>query len=655
MPIWTPSAQVIAQSNLSRYMTFVNQHYHVGANNYQSLWQWSVDNLPEFWKSIIEFSGLKAKTWGDIAYRPHDVFYKARFFPDAELNFAENYLVRRNDAVAITFWGEDQVKRQLSFKELYDQVSKMSQAMRDMGIKKGDCVAAYLPNMPETIMTMLAATSIGAIFTSASPDFGVEGLLDRFGQVKPKLLVACDGYFYNGKTHSVTEKISQLTAQLPCITHTIIVEYAGVYNGTESIAQATTLSTWLAPYQAKDIEFEYVDFDHPVYILYSSGTTGIPKCIIHRTGGVLIKHACELMLHADIKAGDCVYYFTTCGWMMWNWMVSSLLCGASLVLYDGSPFMRNGNIQFDLIQENKCTHMGTSPKFLEAAAKAELSPATTHDLSHLRVMVTAGSPLLAESHEYVFSKIAPHVHLNSITGGTDLVGIFMGGAITEPLYSGEMQVLALGMSIEVFDEDGKPLSPGEKGELVCTTPFPTMPLGFLNDIDDERFKEAYFDTYPGVWHHGDYMYRTDNGGLVILGRSDTTLNPGGVRIGTAEIYRQIDKVSEVLESCVIAQQWPPEKKDDVRIILFVRLRDDIKLDDALTRHIQQTIRSNTTARHVPARIIQVTAIPRTKSGKIVETAVRKIIHGEAIKNKTALEDASVLQEYENLAADLWSK
>jgi acetoacetyl-CoA synthetase len=651
--IWRPSLDVVEGSNINKLIDYLRDNNIVDAKNYRELWQWSVEHTDVFWKSVWEFSEIRSKAMGESVFVTDDEFYKARFFPESQLNFAENYLRRTDDETAITFWGEDKVEWVYSFRELYDLVSQTAQAMQGLGLKKGDVVAAYMPNLPHTIIAMLAATSLGAIFTSASPDFGVSGLLDRFSQVKPKLLITCDGYFYKGKVHSLINKVPSLISEMASIEKVIVVNYAGDENIQEQDKRFINFETLISSFSPKPIEFEYLDFDHPVYILYSSGTTGVPKCIVHRAGGVLLKHASELLFHADVKYGDCMYYFTTCGWMMWNWSISSLLCGASLALYDGSPFVREGNIQFDLIDEVDATHWGTSPKFLQEIDKVNLKPADSHRLEKLRVIVVAGSPLMGEQFDYVYNSIKKDVHLNSISGGTDLIGIFMGGAITEPLFRGEMQVPALGMDTQIFDENGKALPQGVKGELVCTKPFPSIPLGFKNDKDDKRFKEAYFNTFKGVWHHGDFAMITENNGFIIFGRSDATLNPGGVRIGTAEIYLAVDKMGEVLESCVIGQQWPPETKEDTRVVLFVHLRENLTLDEKLEKKIRTEILQRATPRHVPAKIIEVREIPRTISGKIVELAVQKIIHGEEVKNRDALLNPDALNEYINIKEELW--
>jgi len=514
-----------------------------------------------------------------------------------------------------------------------------------MGVVAGDRVAAYMPNLPETLIAMLATSSLGAIFTSASPDFGVQGVLDRFGQIKPKLLIAVDGYYYNGKTVDIQEKVAAVAEQLGSLERVVMVGYVRQQHDLAKIRDAIMLADFVKPFPgADDIEFARLPFAHPLYIMYSSGTTGVPKCIVHGAGGALLQHLKEHLLHGDIRTGDRLFYFTTCGWMMWNWLVSGLASGAALLLYDGSPFVGRGNVLFDYADAEGMTHFGTSAKFIDAIAKIGLKPARSHSLAALRVMFSTGSPLVAESFDYVYRNIKQDLQLASISGGTDILSCFVLGNPLAPVWRGEIQCAALGMATEVFDEQGRRVRQ-EKGELVCTRPFPAMPIGFLNDADGSKYRAAYFRRFENIWCHGDYAEITEHGGFVIYGRSDATLNPGGVRIGTAEIYRQVEKLDEVVESIVIGQNWPPQDPNDARVVLFVKLREGLALDDDLIKRIKEVIRDNTTPRHVPAKILQVADIPRTKSGKIVELAVRNVVHGEAVKNREALANPEALGHF----------
>ena len=659
-PLWRASPQRIAASHIESFRLWVNARHGLQLQDYQALLDWSVAEQAKFWDAVWETSGVIAQHKGERVLIDADRMPGARFFPDAQLNFAQNLLRRNDDAIALHFWGEDRVQRSMSWRQLHAEVSRLQQALRSWGVMPGDRVAAYMPNLPETVIAMLAATSIGATFTSASPDFGTQGVLDRFGQTQPKVLIACDGYFYNGKTFSNLDKLAALVEQLPSVARTVIVPYVAQALGqVPDIAAIPGAQTWedaLLPFAPQTVQFTSLPFDHPVYILYSSGTTGAPKCIVHRAGGVLLKHLAELRLQVDIHADDRVFFFTTCGWMMWNWLMSALSQGATVCLYDGSPGLRDNAILFDYADAVGFTHLGTSAKFIEALGKSGLEPRRTHQLASLRTIMSTGSPLAPEGFDYVYDKVKPDVCLSSMSGGTDLVACFIVGSPMNPVWRGELQACALGMAVIVADDDGKPLPDGEKGELVCTKPFPSMPLGFLVDGSLERGAQKYFESYfaqfPNVWWHGDFIARTSHGGYIIFGRSDATLNPGGVRIGTAEIYRQVERIDAVLESLVIGQNWPPGAIGDVRVVLFVRLRDGLVLDDALIETIKRQIRSNTTPRHVPARVVQVHDIPRTKSNKIVEIAVRNLIHGEPVKNVAALANPEALDEYRALRTEL---
>ncbi|WP_298293669.1 acetoacetate--CoA ligase [Thiomonas sp.] len=659
-PLWQPSPQRIASSHIEAFRRWVNARHGLQLRSYQDVLDWSVSRQADFWDAVWETSGVIAEHKGQRVLIDAERMPAARFFPDARLNFAQNLLRRNDDSIALHFWGEDRTQRSLTWRALHAEVSRLQQALRAWGVQPGDRVAAYMPNLPETVIAMLAATSIGATFTSASPDFGVQGVLDRFGQTQPKVLIACDGYFYNGKTFSNLDKLAELLPQLPSVQHTLVVPYVGeVLQQPVDVSPIATAQLWhaaLAPLTPRDVEFTALPFDHPVYILYSSGTTGVPKCIVHRAGGVLLKHLAEMRLQVDVHAGDRVFFFTTCGWMMWNWLMSALSQQATVCLYDGSPGLRGNAILFDYADAVDFTHLGTSAKFIEALGKSGLEPRSTHRLSALRTIMSTGSPLAPEGFDYIYARVKTDVCLSSMSGGTDLVACFIVGSPLNPVWRGELQACALGMAVMVADEQGQPLPDGQKGELVCTKPFPSMPLGFLVDGSLEKgvqkYLDAYFSRYPNVWWHGDYIARTPHGGYIIYGRSDATLNPGGVRIGTAEIYRQVERIDAVLESLVVGQNWPPGSYSDVRVVLFVRLRDGQVLDAALIDAIKRQIRDNTTPRHVPARIVQVHDIPRTKSNKIVELAVRNILHGEEVKNVSALANPEALDEYRALRAEL---
>jgi acetoacetyl-CoA synthetase len=619
----------------------VNARHGIALRDYAGLHRWSVEQPEHFWREVWDFGGVIATRQGERVLADADRMPGARFFPDAELNYAENLLRRGDEGDAIVFWGEDKVKRRLGYRELREAVSRTQQALSAAGVGKGDRVAAFIPNMPEAVIAMLATASLGATYTSCSPDFGVQGVLDRFGQVEPKVLFCCDGYYYNGKVVHTLARIAEIVRQLPTVRQVVVVPYVSPKPDAGAVDRGVTLEAFLAPFAPRDVAYERVPFNHPLYILYSSGTTGVPKCIVHGAGGVLLMHLKEHLLHGDVRRGDRVFYFTTCGWMMWNWLVSALACEATLLLYDGSPFSARGAVLFDLADAEGMTHFGTSAKFIDAAAKVGLDPMRTHKLAALRTMYSTGSPLAPEGFDYVYQHVKRDLCLSSISGGTDLVACFAGGSPILPVWRGELQCRMLAMKVEVFDDHGRALPPGQKGELVCTAPFPTMPLGFWNDPDGSRYFAAYYERFPGVWRHGDWCEITAHDGLVIYGRSDAVLNPGGVRIGTAEIYRQVEKLEEVVESIVIGQDW----QKDVRVVLFVRLRDGMALDDALVRKIKDVIRANTTPRHVPAVVLQVADIPRTKSNKIVELAVRAVVHGQPVKNVEALANPEALEHF----------
>lgn len=643
---WIPAPDRIAASNMARFCLAAEKRWDRVFADYDDLHRWSIEHIDQFWQTVWDFCGVVASSRGERVLAGDGKMEGVAWFPDARLNFAENLLKYRGDSDALVFWGEDRVKRRLSRDELYLAVARTAAALRARGVKKGDRVAAYMPNMPETIIAMLAAASIGAVFSSASPDFGPQGVLDRFGQIEPVVLFVADGYYYSGKKYESLSKVREILASLPSVRHVVVCPYIGSAD-LSGIDCAAMFEDFVAPHaDASSIEFEQLPFDHPLYIVYSSGTTGVPKCIVHRAGGALLLHLKEHQLHGGMTPDSRLFYFATCSWVMWNWLASGLASGAALMLYDGSPFAADSQVLFDYMQAERFTHFGTSAKFIEACEKSGLKPAATHDFSSVEVIYSTGSPLLAEQHDYVYAAWKRDAHISSISGGTDLLGAFVGGNPVIPLWRGEIQCRLLGMAVDVYDDAGKPVRE-QKGELVCTKPFPSQPLFFWNDAQGEKYHAAYFSRFEGIWCHGDYCEITAHGGYIIYGRSDATLNPGGVRIGTSEIYRQVDRVSEVVESIVIGQNWPPTAPGDVRVVLFVRLREGLSLDQALEDKIRKAIRENTTPRHVPARIVQVTDIPRTKSGKIVEIAVRQIVHNEPVKNTEALANAEALEQFRN--------
>ena len=596
-PIWIPSSERVASAQMTMFMATVEDRWKCDIDDFKSLYQWSIDEPEQFWTSIWEFCHVRAHAQGQRVLIDGHKMPGACFFPDAQLNYAENILQYPDESDALVFWGEDRIIARLTRRELYDLVSRLRQVLVESGVGPGDRIAGFVPNMPETIVAMLAAASLGAVWSSCSPDFGNQGVLDRFGQIEPKILFAADGYFYNGKPLDCLQRIKTFLPHLPTIKRTIIFSYIGARSGIDDIPHASLFEDAIAPYCAGPIEFTQVPFNHPLFIMFSSGTTGKPKCIIHGAGGTLLQHLKEHRLHCDIKSGDRVFYFTTCGWMMWNWLVSALASQATLLLYDGSPFYRSGTLLFDLAETEKMTLFGTAAKFIDACQKAELEPMKTHQLDHLRTITSTGSPLSAESFDYVYSKIKSDVHLASISGGTDILSCFALGNPISPVWRGELQTRGLGMAVEVWDDHGRAIR-GAKGELVCVKPFPSMPLGFWNDPDNRRYQSAYFERYTSIWHHGDYVALTEHDGLIIYGRSDTVLNPGGVRIGTAEIYRQVDRLPEVEESIVIGQEW----QEDIRVVLFVRLRHGLVLDHTMIEYIKRHIKQHCTPRHVPGKI-----------------------------------------------------
>ncbi|MDH3388998.1 MAG: acetoacetate--CoA ligase [Gammaproteobacteria bacterium] len=636
-PLWTPSQASIDAANMTRFIAQVNRNHKLDIADYDALYRWSVDYKEQFWCEVWDFCGIIGDRGERILVNGDNIEH-AQWFPDATLNFAENLLRERSGATAIYFRAEDQVEYSLTFGELYQQVTSVAAWLKSNGLNPGDRVAAYIPNMPEAVVAMLAATSLGAVWTSTSPDFGVDSVVDRFGQTEPRFLFTVDGYFYNGKKHELSDKINEIQAQLPSVEMVVQIDLAGFGNQVDAVDWKDIIAK-----PADSIDFVPRKFNDPLYVLYSSGTTGKPKCITHGVGGTLIQHLKEQMLHCDVHPGDRVFYFTTLGWMMWNWLVSALASRAALVLYDGSPFYPDGEVLWRYADDVDLTIFGTSAKYLDAMKNAGQRPMDRFDLSALRTVASTGSVLAPESFDYVYDNIKRDLCLASVSGGTDIVSCFVISCPLRPVYRGEIQCRGLAMAVDVFDENGNPVR-NQKGELVCTQTFPSQPAFFWGDESGEKYHNAYFARFENVWHHGDYVMLTDRDGIVIYGRSDATLNPGGVRIGTAEIYRHVEQIDEVVESIVIGQDWD----DDVRVVLFVVLREGVTLDDDLTNRIRRSVREKCSPRHVPAKIIQVREIPRTKSGKIVELAVRDIVHNRPVKNIHSLANPEALELYRNL-------
>jgi len=644
-PVWSPSAERISNANLTRFIDCVNARRGLKLSGHQAVYDWSIADPANFWCEVARFTGVIAQ-WGSApaigpATGPAAAMPGARWFADTTLNFAENLLRHRDSATAIVFRNERGARRHLSHADLLAEVARVANGLRQCGVGSGDRVAGFLPNLPEAVIAMLATTSLGAIWSSCSPDFGHQGVLDRFSQIAPKVLFTADGYFYAGKTLDSLGPVAGVLASLDSVVRTVVVPYVAARPRLDTLRDAVAFGDFGVPARAPD--FARTSFDHPVYILYSSGTTGAPKCIVHGAGGTLLQHQKEHVLHTDVRREDRLFYFTTCGWMMWNWLASGLATGATLILYDGSPFHPDPGILWRIAEEERISIFGTSAKYLASVEKSSYRTAGAVDLSSIRTILSTGSPLAPESYDFVYRDIKADVQLASISGGTDIVSCFALGSPLLPVYRGEIQCRGLGMRAEIFDDAGAPLR-GERGELVCTAPFPSMPLGFWNDPDGRRYHAAYFERFPGVWHHGDYAVLTEHDGIVILGRSDAVLNPGGVRIGTAEIYRQVEKLPEILESLAIGQDW----HGDVRVVLFVRLRDGVAFDAALRERIRETIRRETTPRHVPARILAVADIPRTLNGKISELAVREVVHGRAVRNAEALANPAALELFRGL-------
>jgi len=641
--LWEPSKARIRNTNMYRFMNFINASYGQNFNEYNSLYQWSIDNIPDFWAAMWEFGEIIAsKTFqqvvDDLGEMPG-----AKWFSGARLNFAENLLRRKGNQTALIFKGEDQDVTRKTYAEVYNEVACIAKVLRAAGIRIGDRVVGFMPNMPETIIAMLAGASIGAIWSSCSPDFGIKGVLDRFGQIKPKVLFTADGYFFKGKRLDSLQRIADILRELPSIEKVVVVPYTQKDPDIGNVPQAVLYRDFKSAESGLTIEFEQLPFDHPLYIMYSSGTTGRPKCMVQSAGGILIHHLKELLLHTDLKPDDTIFYFTTCGWMMWNWLVSSLAVGATLVLYDGNAFHPDPGTLWKLAQDEKITIFGTSAGYISALQNAGVRPGTRYDLSALKAVLSTGSPLSMEGFEYIYQEVKTDLQLASISGGTDLNGCFALGNPMGPVYSGELQCRGLAMKVMAYNENGRPVT-NQQGELVCAAPFPSMPIYFWNDPDNKKYHEAYFDVYPNVWRHGDYIVVTEHGGVIIYGRSDATLNPGGVRIGTAEIYRQMDRLEEIEDSLVVGQNW----KNDVRVILFVQMAEGFELTTEIVKKIKSTIRTNTSPRHVPAKILPVADIPYTLNMKKVELAVKKVIHDQPVLNKDALRNPEALDLFANL-------
>ena len=644
-PIWTPSPKAVATANVTRFIECLNARKSLTLAGHAELHAWSLEHPGDFWSELARFADVRIDWGNGPAIENPGAMPGARFFPAARLNFAENLLRFRDQRPAIVFRNDRGARREVSYHDLYDEVARIAAGLKAAGVGPGDRVAGYLPNVPEAIIAMLATTSLGAIWSSCSPDFGIHGVLDRFGQIAPKVLVTADGYFYAGKTLDSLDTIAQVLAKLPNIARVVVVDYVNAKPDLSRLGEAAKIATHWCDFGMRGValQFHRGPFDQPIYILYSSGTTGVPKCIVHGAGGTLLQHQKEHLLHTDIRRDERVFYFTTCGWMMWNWLASVLATGATIVLYDGSPFHPEPGSLWRMAAAERINVFGTSAKFIAATEKSTFDPVSETDLSSVRAILSTGSPLLPENFDYVYAHIKKDVQLASISGGTDIVSCFALGASTLPVYRGELQCRGLGMAVQIFDDAGHPVR-GERGELVCTAPFPSMPVAFWNDPDGRKYRAAYFERFPGIWHHGDYATLTEHDGIVIHGRSDAVLNPGGVRIGTAEIYAVVESLDQVAEALAVGQDW----HGDVRVVLFVRLKPGVELDEALKKTIRDAIRASTTARHVPAKIIAVPDIPRTLSGKITELAVREAIHGRPVKNTDALANPQALEHFRNL-------
>ena len=645
--LWEPSQEAIERAQMTEFARWIVRRLKLDLNSYPDFYRWTVDNPEEFWSSVWDWCGVVASRKGSTVLVDGDKMPGARWFPEARLNVAENLLRRGDRGDALVFWDETGFRRRVSYADLYSDVSRAAQALKSLGLRPGDRAAAFIPNMPETVVFALAAISQGIVWSSCSPDFGTDGVLERFGQIEPKVLFCADGYVYNGQQHDSLGRVREVAAQLPSVRKVVVAPLLEQRPDVSDIPNAVTMDEWLRRFTPGDIDYAQMPFDHPLYILFTSGTTGKPKCIVHGAGGSLLAGLKMYKLQFDVRPGDRFFYYTTCNWVMWNLLFAGLSAEASLMLYDGSPFARGARILFDYAAEERCTHFGTSAKFVDAIAKRGLKPRETHELGALRMIISTGSPLVPESYDYVYARVKKDVCLSSISGGTDIMAAFADANPVLPVYRGELQCRSLGLAVEVFDEQGNSVV-GEKGELVCTRPFPSMPLGFWNDRHHEKYHAAYFARYPNVWCHGDWVELTERGTMIVYGRSDATLNPGGVRIGTAELYRQVERIDEVEESVAIGQLWPPDKPSDTRVVLFVKLREGYVLDAGLEERIRKAIRDNATPRHVPAKIVQVADIPRTKNNKVVEIAVRAVVHGMPVANTDALANPEALELYRDL-------
>jgi acetoacetyl-CoA synthetase len=645
--LWQPSAETIEQAQATEFARQIVRKHRLELNTYPDFWKWTVDDPETFWSEVWDFCGVIASRKSPVVLADGDKMPGARWFPEARLNFAENLMRRGDRGDAFVLWDERGFRRRLSYSDLTSEVSRAAQALQALGLRAGDRAAAFIPNIPEAGVLALAALSQGIVWSSCSPDFGVEGVLERFGQIEPKVLFCADGYRYNGEEHDCLRKAAQIAEKLPSVRKVVVVPHLDPDVDVTDIPKAVRLDEWLRRYTPAAIEFAQLPFNHPVFILFTSGTTGKPKCIVHGAGGTLLMQLKFFKLQADLRPGERFFWFCTTNWVVWNILLCALAAEATVMLYDGSPFAKNNKILFDYAEKERFTHFGTSPKFLDTLAKRGMRPRDTHDFSRLRMILSTGSPLAAETYDFVYQNIKTDVCLASISGGTDVMGAFADASIVLPVYRGEMQFRPLGMAVEVFDESGAPVT-NQKGELVCTKPFPSMPLGFWNDKGGERYHAAYFDRYPDVWCHGDWSELTERGTMIIYGRSDATLNPGGVRIGTAEIYAVVEAIDEVEDSVAIGQLWPPEKPTDTRVILFIKTLDNRELDEALADRIRHEIRRKASPRHVPAKIVQVADIPRTKNGKIVELAVKAVVHGMPVANADALANPEALELFRDL-------
>jgi len=638
--LWQPSKQQVEATNMYRFMETVNSRYGTKLTNYPDLYQWSLANLADFWALMWEFGGVvHSDGYRQVVDDPSKM-PGAKWFDGARLNFAENLLRYRDGQTALVFKGDGLAPTHMTYAQLYDEVARLAKALKGAGVQTGDRVVGFMPNMPATMVAMLAATSMGAVWSSCSPDFGIKGVLDRFGQIKPKIIFTADGYRFKGKTIDCLERMAGIVRELPSLEKVVVVPYINERATLGCLAKAVHYADFVTSKQGLEIDFVQLPFDHPLYIMYSSGTTGLPKCMVQSAGGILIHHLKELLLHTDLKRADTIFYFTTCGWMMWNWLTSSLATGATLVLYDGNPFHPHPGVLWEMAANEKISVFGTSAGYIAALMAAGVEPGKDYDLSALRTVLSTGSPLSVEGFEFIYREVKADLQLASIAGGTDLNGCFALGNPMGPVYAGELQCRGLAMKVMAVDPYGKEVV-NEKGELVCAAAFPSMPIYFWDDPDGRKYHSAYFDVYPGIWRHGDYIMVNDRGGVVIYGRSDATLNPGGVRIGTAEIYRQLDQMAPIADSVVVGQEW----KGDVRVILFVKMAPGQELTEALQNQIRQTIRTNASPRHVPAKIIAVPDVPYTLNMKKVELAVKKIIEGKPVLNRDALANPQVLDFY----------